>query len=65
MARNHVPDVEKIVGIATFFSLTVGFMALLAAIVMFFSGEYSAAGLNLIAAALGFGLFSAAILNID
>lgn len=41
----------------------VGFIALLVAIIAFLSSEYSAAGLSLIAAALGFGLVSVTILK--
>jgi hypothetical protein len=63
MDRKRVPMVEKLVGIAAIFSIVVGFIALLVATVAFLSGEYSAAGLSLIAAALGFGLVSVAILK--
>lgn len=63
MDRKRIPMVERLVGIAALFSVIVGFMALLVAIVAFLSGEYSAAGLSLIAAALSFGLVSAAILK--
>jgi len=55
--------VEKLVGIAVLFSIAVGFIALLVAMAAFLSGEYSAAGLSLIAAALGFGLVSVALLQ--
>ena len=63
MNRKPVRNIEKLIGWTTSFSLVVGFVALLGAIVAFFSGEYAAVGLNLIAAALGFGLFSVAVLN--
>lgn len=63
MDRKRVPMVEKLVGIAALFSVIVGFIAVLIAIVASLSGEYSAAGLSLIAAALGFGLVSIAILK--
>ena len=61
MDRKRIPMVEKLVGIAALFSVIVGFIALLVAIIAFLSGEYSAAGLSLIAAGLGFGLISVAI----
>ena len=61
MDRKRIPMVEKLVGIAALFSVIVGFIALLVAIIAFLSGEYSAAGLSLIAAGLGFGLVSVAI----
>ena len=54
---------EKYIGIAATFSNIVDFIALLVAIVAFFSSDYSAAGLSLIAAALAFGLVSVAILK--
>ena len=63
MDRKRIPMVEKLVGIGALFSVIVGFIALLIAIVAFLSSEYSAAGLSLIAAALGFGLVSIAILK--
>lgn len=63
MDRKRIPMVEKLVGIAALFSVIVGFIAVLIAIVASLSGEYSAAGLSLIAAALGFGLVSIAILK--
>ena len=63
MNRKPVRNIEKLIGWTTSFSLIVGILALLGAVVAFFSGEYSAVGLNLIAAALGFGLFSVAVLN--
>ena len=63
MDNKNVRNIENLVGVAAIFSLIVGFIALLVAIVSFLSGEYSAAGLSLIAAALGFGLFSVAVLN--
>lgn len=63
MDRKRLPMVEKLVGIAAIFSMVVGFIALLFGIVAFLSGEYSAAGLSLIAAALSFGLVSVAILK--
>jgi hypothetical protein len=61
MDRKRIPMVERLVGIAALFSVIVGFIALLVAIIAFLSGEYSAAGLSLIAAGLGFGLISVAI----
>jgi hypothetical protein len=61
MDRKSIPMVERLVGIAALFSVIVGFIALLVAIIAFLSGEYSAAGLSLIAAGLGFGLISVAI----
>lgn len=63
MYRNEM-KVENLVGIATISSLIIGFIAILVAIVAFFSGDYSAAGLSLIASALGFGLFSVALLGV-
>lgn len=63
MDRKRLPMVEKLVGISAIFSIVVGFIALLVAMIAFLSGEYSAAGLSLIAAALGFGLVSVAILK--
>lgn len=63
MDKKSIRNVENLVGVATSFCLIVGFIALLVTIVSFVSGDYSAAGLSLIAAALGFGLFSAAVLN--
>ena len=63
MTRKPVHSVEKLVGVAVIFSLVVGFTAFLAATVLFFSGEYSAAGICLVAAALGFGLPAVAVLS--
>jgi hypothetical protein len=63
MDRKRIPMVEKLVGVAAIFSIVVGFTALLVAIFAFLSGEYSAAGLSLMAAALSFGLVSVAILK--
>jgi hypothetical protein len=63
MDRKGIPMVERLIGITAIFSMVVGFIALLVAIIAFLSGEYSAAGLSLIAAALGFGLVSVAILK--
>jgi len=63
MDRKRIPTVEKLIGIATIFSIVVGLTALLVAIAAFLSSEYSAAALSLIAAALGFGLVSVAILK--
>ena len=63
MDRNKIPMVEKLIGIATIFSVVAGFIALLVAVAAFMSSNYSAAGLSLIAAALGFGLASVAILK--
>ena len=63
MNRKRIPTVEKLVGIAVLFSIAVGFIALLVAMAAFLRGEYSAAGLSLIAAALGFGLVSVALLQ--
>ena len=63
MDRKRFPMVEKLIGIAAIFSIVVGFIALLVAMVAFLSSEYSAAGLSLIAAALSFGLVSMAILK--
>jgi uncharacterized membrane-anchored protein len=62
MNRKPVRNIEKLIGWTTSLSLVVGFLALLGAIAAFFSGDYAAVGLNLIAAALGFGLFSVAVL---
>ena len=63
MDNKSTRNVEKLVGIAAIFCLAVGFAAILASIFSFFGGEYSAAGLNLIAAALSFGLFFTAVLR--
>ena len=63
MDRKKVQAVESLVGVAAIFSLGVGFIAILVAIVSFFSGDYSSTGMSLIAAALGFGLFSIAVLK--
>jgi hypothetical protein len=63
MDRKMVQTVENLVGVAAIFSLIVGFLAILVAMISFFSGDYSAAGLSLIAAALSFGLFSIAVLK--
>jgi hypothetical protein len=63
MDRKRITMVEKFIGIAATFSNVVGFIALLVAIAAFISNDYSAAGLSLIAAALGFGLVSVAILK--
>lgn len=63
MYGKSVPKVENLVGVATLFSLLIGFIAVLVVIISLVSGDYSAAGLSLIAAALGFGLFSVAVLN--
>ena len=63
MDRRRIPMVEKLIGITAIFSVVVGFIALLVALVAFFSNKYSAAGMSLIAAALGFGLVSVAILK--
>lgn len=56
-------NVENLVGVTTIFCLIVGFIAILVAVFSFFSGDYSATGLSLIAAALSFGLISLAILS--
>ena len=61
MDRKRIPTVEKLIGITVIFSIVVGFIALLFALVAFLNGEYSAAGVSLIAAALSFGLISIAI----
>jgi hypothetical protein len=63
MDRKRVSTVENLVGVAAIASLIVGFVAVLVAVIAFLSGDFSAAGLSLIAAALGFGLFSVAVLN--
>jgi hypothetical protein len=63
MDRKRVGTVENLVGVAAISSLIVGFIAVLVAVIAFLSGDFSAAGLSLIAAALGFGLFSVAVLN--
>ena len=63
MDPKRTPTVEQLVGIAAIFSIVVGFIALLAALAAFLSGDYSAVGLSLIAAALGFGLLSLAIMK--
>jgi hypothetical protein len=63
MEKKPTLNVEKLIGLATSFSLIVGFLALLGAVLAFFSSAFLAAGLNLIAAALGFGLFSVAVLS--
>ena len=63
MDRKRITTVEKFVGIAATFSNVVGFVALLVAMVAFLSNDYPATGLSLIAAALGFGLVSVAILK--
>jgi hypothetical protein len=63
MDRKRVSTVENLVGVAAIASLIVGFIAVLVAVIAFLSGDFSAAGLSLIAAALGFGLFSVAVLN--
>jgi hypothetical protein len=63
MDRKRVSTVENLVGVAAISSLIVGFIAVLVAVIAFLSGDFSAAGLSLIAAALGFGLFSVAVLN--
>ena len=63
MTRKPIHPIEKLVGVAVLFSTVVGVIALLAAIVLFLSGEYSAAGINLVAAALGFGLPAVAVLS--
>jgi hypothetical protein len=63
MDRKRKSTVEKLIGIAATFSIVAGFIALLVAVAAFLSNEYSAAGLSLIAAALGFGLVSVAILK--
>lgn len=63
MDRKRVGTVENLVGVAAISSLIVGFIAVLVAVVAFLSGDFSAAGQSLIAAALGFGLFSVAVLN--
>jgi hypothetical protein len=63
MDRKRITMVEKFIGIATTFSIAIGFTALLVAMVAFLSDDYSAAGLSLIAAALGFGMVCIAILR--
>jgi hypothetical protein len=63
MDRKTAPTIENLVGVAAIFSLVVGFIAILVAIIAFFSGDYSATGLSLIAAALGSGLFLIAVLK--
>ena len=63
MDNKSTRNVEKLVGIAAIFCLAVGFAAVLVGIFSFFSGEYSAVGLNLIAAALSFSLFFTAVLR--
>lgn len=63
MEQKRTPMAEKAVGIAVLLCIVVGIVALLVAVVAFFSSEYSAAGLSLIAAALSFGLVSIAILK--
>ena len=63
MDRKRIAMVEKFIGIAAAFSIIIGFVALLVAMVAFLSNDYPAAGLSLIAAALGFGLVSVAILK--
>ncbi len=63
MDKNSIRRVEKLVGIGMYFSLVVGFAAILMSLISFLSGEYTAAGLSLIAGALSFGLLSFAILR--
>ena len=63
MNRKPVRNIEKLIGWTASFCLIVGVLALLGAIAAFLSGDYAAVGLNLIAAALGFGLFSVAVLS--
>jgi uncharacterized membrane-anchored protein len=62
MDRNK-RSIENLIGLATMLCSVVGLLALLVAIVSFFSADYTAASVGLIAAALGFGLFSLAILS--
>ena len=64
MKRNLVLDMEKFVGLAASLSMVVGILALFGAVMMFFSGDYLVASLNLIAAGLGFGLFLVAVLSV-
>lgn len=63
MDRNRRTTVEKLIGIAAIFNNAVGLFALLSAMVALVNGEFAAVGLSLIAAALGFGLFSIAALS--
>ena len=63
MDRNTRTMVEKLIGIAAIFSNAVGLFAVLFAMIALLNSEFTAAGLSLIAAALGFGLFSIAALS--
>jgi len=64
MKRKPVLNMEKFVGLAASLSMVVGILALFGAVMMFFSGDYLVASLNLIAASLGFGLFLVAVLSV-
>jgi hypothetical protein len=64
MKRKPVLDMEKFVGLGASLSMVVGILALFGAVMMFFSGDYLVASLNLIAAGLGFGLFLVAVLSV-
>jgi len=63
MEKSKYRNIENLIGIATLLTLVIGFAGVLGAIFCFFTGEFSAGALSLIAAALSFGLFSNAILN--
>jgi hypothetical protein len=63
MDQKRIHTISHLVGVAVIFSIGVGFIAMLFGIISFFLSEFSAAGLSLIAAALGFGLFMIAALK--
>jgi hypothetical protein len=56
--------VEKFIGFSAGTVLVVSLLGLIGAVLAVLSGDYVAAGLALIAAALGFGLFLLAVLSV-
>ena len=54
---------DSVVGVAVLGSIVTGVASLIAALFPFFSGDFTAAGVFLIAAALSYGLLGMAVLG--
>ena len=61
--RNGSKWSNRIIGLAAIGSAFIGLISFIAAIFPFFNGEFLAAGVLLVAAALAFGLLSIAIFS--
>ena len=63
MKKKSGLNIEKFIGLAAGLNLIISILALIGAVTAFLFREYLAASLNLIAAALGSGLFLRAVLS--